>query len=254
MINSFISGVKAYFKAFGIISQHNLWGYFFAPAIISIVLGIGVLGTAWFAADDIGHFLSAYYKWELGQKIFERIVSIFGGIAILVVGFIVFKNLVIAFSSPFMSPLSEKVEAIITQRSHQVKFSTQKFIKDLIRGITIAIRNIIRELFFTLILFLIGLIPIFSPVSVVLIFLVQAYYAGFGNIDFLLERHFNVRGSVSFMRKNRWLAIGNGSIFMLLFFTLVGFLIALPLGTIAGTIEGVDRLEGPTPNSSKEFV
>ncbi len=243
MFNDFISGATAYFKAFGLISKHQLWGYFLAPAILSIVLGIGILGSAWLIADNIGALLIRYYPWELRKSIIELIISIFGGIFIVGIGFIIFKNLVIALASPFMSPLSEKIEAILTGSPHTAKFSVQKFIQDLIRGLTIAIRNVIRELFYTFLLFLLGLIPFFSPVSVVLIFLVQAYYAGFGNIDFLLERHFNVKGSVRFVRSNRWMAVGNGSVFLLLFLTGIGFLIALPLGTIAGTMEGLKNLD-----------
>ena len=254
MINGIIKGVLSHVDALKVIARHGLWGYFVAPAIISILLGIIILGTAWGMTDDIGHWLGKYYPWEWGSAIVERIIGVFGGLAIAIVGFILFKNLVIAFASPFMSPLSEKVEQILSNapKPKATSFSYQKFLGDLIRGITIALRNVIRELFFTFLLFLLGLIPIFTPITTVLIFVIQAFYAGFGNIDFLLERHFNVNGSVRFVRKNRGLAIGNGLVFLLLFLTGIGFLIALPLGTVAATIEGVKRLPNqqtdvPTP-------
>jgi CysZ protein len=69
---------------------------------------------------------------------------------------------------------------------------------------------------------------------VVFIFVTQAYYAGFGNLDFTLERHFRVRESVRFVRRNRGLAIGNGTVYLLLLLSVVGFLVALPLATVAG--------------------
>jgi len=40
------------------------------------------------------------------------------------------------------------------------------------------------------------------------------------------------------------MAIGNGVVFLLLLFTGIGFILALPLGTVAATIETVKRLEG----------
>jgi len=87
-----------------------------------------------------------------------------------------------------------------------------------------------------------GLIPVFSPFAAVFIFFVQAFYAGFGSMDFTLERHFNLNDSVRFVRRYRGVAIGNGAIFLLLLMTGLGFLIALPISTVAATSEVVKRL------------
>ena len=139
--------------------------------------------------------------------------------------------------------MSEKVERQLTGAPSEVPISVNKAVKDLIRGLTIALRNITRELFFTLLLFILGVIlPFLSPFIAVAVFAVQAYYAGFGNLDFTLERHKDVRGSIAFARQNRGLCLGNGTAFMLLLFTVVGFLFALPLGAIAGTKEAIRRL------------
>ena len=160
----------------------------------------------------------------------------------LALGLILFKNLVMAISSPFMSPLSERTEEILLGATSDVHFSASQMLSDLIRGLRIALRNIIRELFYTLLLFLVGLIPFFSPFAPIVIFLVQSYYAGFGNMDFTLERHFKVRDSVRFVRSNRWLALGNGAFFILLLFTGLGFIIVLPLGTVGAAMVTVPRL------------
>ena len=241
MISSFTAGFGAYLKAFQLISRYRLWSYMLMPMLISIVLGALILGTAWNISGDFGDWLITYYPWEWGRGIFETIASVFGGFFVIAFGIIIFKNLVLAFSSPFMSMLSEKVERELTGYKSK-PINPSQFIKDLIRGIRIALRNVIRELFYTFLLFLLGLIPIFTPFTTILIFLVQSFYAGFGNIDYTLERHFSIRGSVHFVRSNRWLALGNGAAFMLLFFTGIGFLVALPLGTVAATAETVKRL------------
>jgi CysZ protein len=39
---------------------------------------------------------------------------------------------------------------------------------------------------------------------------------------------------VRFVRRNRGLAIGNGTVYLLLLLSVVGFLVALPLATVAG--------------------
>lgn len=243
MFTGFINGCTSYLKAFDLITRYRLWGYIWVPALISIALGATIFGTAWTVSDDLGGWLISFYPWELGKGVLTKIANVFGGLFVGVIGLILFKHLVLAIASPFMSFLSEKVENAMTGSIGGISLTVPQMLKDLIRGLTIAIRNIIRELFYTLLLFLLGvLIPIFLPFTTIFIFLVQAFYAGFGNIDYTLERHFNVRGSVQFVRKNRGLAIGNGAIFVLLLLTGIGFLFALPLGTVAATTETMKRI------------
>ena len=49
--------------------------------------------------------------------------------------------------------------------------------------------------------------------------------------------------STRFVKRHRWLAIGNGTVFLLLLGTGVGFLVAPPLAAVAGAQETVKRLE-----------
>ena len=243
MIKGFIDGATSYIKAFRTISNLRLWGYILAPALLSIVLGVLILGSAWGISDQLGDWVISAYPFERGKAILGKIADVFGAIFIIAIGFILFKHLIMALAAPFMSFLSEKIERHIKGEPDMGGFSTAKMVEDFVRGLTIAIRNIIRELFFTLLLFLLGIIiPILSPIIAPAIFLVQAYYAGFGNMDFTLERHFKVRDSVRFVRQYRGLALGNGTIFLLLFLTGIGFLVALPLGTVAATTETLKRL------------
>ncbi|MDX1940133.1 MAG: EI24 domain-containing protein [Saprospiraceae bacterium] len=242
MLKDFFSGITAYGKALQLIPQLRLWGYIIVPGLMSMLLGAGIIWLAIGVSDNIGGWLISLYPWNWGKGVFEKIANIFGGLLIGAVGLILFKNLVIAIASPIMSPLSEKVEKALRGSPNNVKISISGIISDLIRGIRISIRLIIRELFFTLLLFLLGLIPFFSPFVAGAIFFVQAYYAGAGNIDFALERHFRVRDSVRFVRRYRLLAIGNGVVYLLILLTGIGFLFALPLGVIAGTVETVKRL------------
>ena len=68
----------------------------------------------------------------------------------------------------------------------------------------------------------------------VLIFLVQAYYAGFGNMDYTLERYHDTRGSINYVRDHKGFAIGNGAVFlMLLAIPILGMLLAPFLGAVS---------------------
>ncbi len=242
-MKNFFAGISAYGKALQLISELRLWGYVIVPGIISLLLGAGIIWGAIGVSDDVGSWLISFYPWEWGRGVIEKIANVFGGLLVAALGLILFKNLVIAFASPIMSPLSEKVEKALSNQPPEIKFTFKQVISDIIRGIRISIWLIVRELFFTLLLLIIGLVPIFSPFVAVAIFIIQAYYAGAGNIDFALERHFRVRDSVRFVRNNRLLAIGNGTVYLLLLLTGIGFLFALPLGVIAATVETVKRLE-----------
>jgi CysZ protein len=73
---------------------------------------------------------------------------------------------------------------------------------------------------------------------------VQSYYAGFGNMDYTLERHFKYSESIDFVKQNKGVAIGNGIVFMLfLLIPVVGIILVLPLSVTAATTETVKLLE-----------
>ena len=238
MIKDFFAGFTSYFNAFGTISKLGLWGYFLVPIVVSLLLATGLFFSISAISSSLVGWLLPWIPW--GEIVTGWIFKILLGL----VGLVVFKHLVIAAVSPFMTPLAQKVEEHMTGNYRKYSGSSAgQMVKDFFRGITIALRNIIRELFYIIPLFLIGLIPMFSIPCMVLIFLIQAYYAGFGNMDYTLERHHSIRESARFVKKHRWLAIGNGSAFLLLLGTGVGFLVAPPLAAVAGATETVKRLE-----------
>lgn len=252
MIKEFVSGIKAYGQAFRILSKYRLWGYALIPMFISFAIAVFIGISAWGFSDDIGNWLIGLYpeNW-IGQGIIESIATGLSGLLIAALGLLLYKHLVMVFSAPFMSILSEKIEQKITG----VKGNTSnvgRMLKDLLRGLRIAFRNIIRELFYTFILLIFSL---FLPPLSIVIFLVQAFYAGFGNLDYTLERHYNVPQSVQFIRRHKGMALGNGTVFMLLLLTGIGFVIAPPLATAAATIESMKQLELPESTiETDEFV
>jgi len=243
MAKHILNGIKAYFGTFKIISQLGLWRYFWIPILISIVVAIIIFTSAFGLSDNIGGFLSQWWIWDWGRQTVILISEIFGGLLIIVFGFILYKHIVMALSAPFMSPVSEKIEAHLLGNTIKTHRDTT-FGEQLWRGIRINLRNLIMEILLTLPILLIGLIPIIGLVSTLLIFLVQAYYAGFGNMDYTLERHFKYAESVNFVRNNKGIAIGNGIVFMLfLFIPVIGVILVLPLSVTAATIKTVDILK-----------
>ncbi len=243
MFKNFFDGATAYCKAINHVSKHGLWGYVLIPGILTILIGIGVFGIAWGLSDNIGDLLDNLWPWDWGRTVVAAIAQVFGGLLVLALSFIIFKQLVMVVSAPIMSILSEKVENQLLGLENGSKFSIPQMVSDIVRGLRIALRNTVRELTATLFLLILGLIPLFTPFTTVLVFVLQAYYAGFNNFDFALERRYRYHESVRFVQQNKMLAIGNGAVFLFLLFTFVGFLVTLPLGVVAATIEATKRLE-----------
>jgi len=243
MIKNIISGIKAYFGAFSLISKLRLWKYFAIPMLISCVTAIVVFGLAYALSDNIGGFISKIWIWDWGHDSFSSISNFIGGLLVVVIGLILFKHIIMALSAPFMSPVSEKIEAYLTGKPEHSHRNTN-FSEQLWRGIRINVRNLLKELLVTIPILLLKFIPVVNIFSTLLLFLVQAYYAGFGNMDYTLERHFQYKESLQFVRKNRGLAIGNGIIFILfLLIPVIGIILVLPLSVTAATIRTVKALQ-----------
>ncbi|ALJ05519.1 coproporphyrinogen III oxidase [Pseudalgibacter alginicilyticus] len=242
MIKNIISGIKAYFGAFSLISKLKLWKYFAIPMLISLITAIVIFSSAYGLSDDIGTFISKIWIWNWGKEIFTTISSFIGGLTIIILGLILFKHIIMALSAPFMSPVSEKIEAYLTGNIPSSNRNTT-FSEQLWRGIKINSRNLIMELLITIPILLLKFIPVINIFSTILLFMVQAYYAGFGNMDYTLERHFKYKESLQFINKNKGLAIGNGIIFLLfLFIPFFGVILVLPLSVTAASIKTIETI------------
>ena len=238
--------MSAYFGAFSLISKLKLWGYFAIPMGISFVVALLIFGTAYSLSDSIGNFIAKIWIWEWGKETFSFISNFIGGLIIIVIGLILFKHIIMALSAPFMSPVSEKIETHLTGKS-ATSYRNTTFSQQLWRGIRINGRNLVMELCLTLPLLLLKLIPFVNIFSAVALLSVQAYYAGFGNMDYTLERYYTYGESLRFVRKNRGLAIGNGIVFILcLLIPVVGVILVLPLSVTAAstkTVEAIHKLK-----------
>jgi len=244
MIKNIIKGLKAYGGTFKLINHLGLWQYFGVPMVISFITAIGIGFAAWGLSDNIGGFISKIWFWEWGAQTFRTISDFLGGLIIIALGLILYKHIIMALSAPFMSPVSEKIEAHLCGEDIDHTHRNTSFRAQLWRGIRINMRNLGMELLLTIPILLFSLIPILGILSSVMLFAVQSYYAGFGNMDYTLERHYNYSDSIRFVKKNRGLAMGNGIVFMLmLMIPVIGIILVLPLSVTAASTETVKLLK-----------
>ena len=115
--------------------------------------------------------------------------------------------------------------------------------RDIVRGILIAFRNMFIELGYLILILVLGLfIPIIGGMlGTVILFFIASYFYGFAFVDYVNERRrLTLKQSVQFIRANKGLAIGNGFIFTMAMFipmcgtTLAGFVAIVSV--IAATI------------------
>jgi CysZ protein len=243
MINNILKGINAYTGSFALISKLKLWKYFAIPILISVVTAAIIGLSAYGLSDNIGRFIANIWPWDFGKETFISFSTFIGWIVILAIGIILYKHIIMAFSAPFMSPVSEKIEAHLTGvERHNHRKTTFK--EQLWRGIRINIRNLGKELLFTIPLLVLKFIPVINIFSAALLFLLQAYYAGFGNMDYTLERHFKYKESINFVGRHKGIAIGNGIVFMLfLFIPVIGVILVLPMSVTASSLNTVKLIQ-----------
>lgn len=244
MFSGVIEGAAAYISAFKTIKEYSLWKYVILSGFISVLVGFILFYSIWHSADNVGDWIGGFYKWDFGKSFVDKVVDYFAGGIMVVLALLVYKYVIMVIVSPFMSLMSEAIERKANGNDSSPAFSLSTFISDLLRGLRIAIGNLIKELFLTIGIFIIGLFPLFTIATPVLLYLVQSYYAGFGNIDYYLERHASVSESKRFVSRHKGLAIGNGAVFMLLLLIPVaGLFLAPALGTVAATTQTMKRYD-----------
>jgi CysZ protein len=238
MISNLIDGLKAYLEAYQVISRLKLWRFFMIPMLISVLIFLNIVLVSISFSDEIGLYISSFWSWDFGKETINTVSMILGGIILISLGLILFKHLVMILSAPFMGPISKKIEDDFTGVTSQTQVSSPLTL--VFRSIKISSRNLFRELLLSIPILILGLIPLIGFFSLFLLFLMQAYFAGFGNMDYTLERHFSYQKSIQFVKANKGIAIGNGLVFMLfLLIPFVGIIFIIPFSVTSATIATV---------------
>jgi CysZ protein len=244
IFSDFRDGIESYSEAYRLIKAKRLWVYVMLPGLLSILFGGSIFFLAWHYSGGIENFLKSNYPFEYGKETFATAAQFAGWIVVGALAYISYKYIILILVAPFMSPLSERIEAHLLGQKIKVRFNPVRAAKEIWRGMRVSLRNLTRELIYTAVLFLLGFIPIIGLLSAPAIFAVQAYFVGFGNMDYTLERHMGVKESADFVGDYKGLAIANGSIFLfLLMIPVLGLFLAPSLATVASAVETVQRLE-----------
>lgn len=245
MYNDIKLGISSYFEALGFILRHKLWYFFLFPVLLSVLALVVLLMVKSQAIDATNTWLMDitgfdHEKDDL-EGWFATAIRVIVGVLIWVVTTYIFwtmnKYIVLIILSPVLSILSEKTESILTGKSYP--FDTGQFLSDILRGTGIAIRNLIIELLILGVVTIIGVFfPLISPVLLVLMFVVSAYFYGYSMLDYNNERHrLTIKEGTRLIRRNRFLAVSNGAFFDLFMrIPVLGITFAPILGCVGATL------------------
>ena len=216
----FSIGFRTFFEAIGFVFSKGLWWAFIFPVLFNILLFWGgkelvdlgndklqtwILGLVNLDSTNTWYMTALHgvvtgFIWIILKILLFSIFTYFGGYIILI------------FMSPIFAALSEKTEKTLTGNTYP--FNGEQWMRDMVRGILLVVRNIFLELAIIIIVFLLSFIPVFgwffAIFSTVILFFVSAYFYGFSYMDYTLERKkLSVRQSVKFVRRHKGIAISN---------------------------------------------
>jgi CysZ protein len=241
-------GIKSYIDALSFVFNKGLWIYFLYPLLLTVVMFYLSFSLAGILSSELEQWLKNFLglngETDGWLSYLTGFLSFFLAIALKIVFFFVYstfsKYIILILMSPAMALLSERTEEILTGRKY--KFNAAQFLNDVLRGIVIALRNMFIEFSFIFLCLFVACIPFIGWLTPVFLAVVSFYYYGFSMIDYCSERkRLSIRQSVSYIRSNKGLAMGNGFIFSFLFnIPFVGVIVAPVLASVAASIAVVE--------------
>ena len=249
MLEEIIIAIRAYFKAHKFIVKHKLLRWILIPGVIYAILFAFGFYIFWqSSAHVIDYFFSKtglkiWLQKEHGSWL--RFIFIFGQLILQIIlmlfYFSWFKYLFLIIGSPVFAWLSEKTEAIMSNTNYPFNFS--KFLKDIIRGIQIALRNMLWQTVYSISILFLSLVPLIGWASPVLAIFVECYYLGFSMLDYTSERKgLSSSESIDFIGNHKGLAIGNGMVFFIMHAVpFAGWILAPGYAVVAATLSFQQR-------------
>lgn len=224
---------KAIFDYIGILhmlKRSGYWGYIAIIAIITSILAAGALFIAYKTGAFIADNLTDLYPFKFGKKAadtFFHLVPFTYIIAVTVVKYFIFVAV-----SPILDKISRKMEMELYDQNAIYRKSTH--LKLSIEALKIAVRAFYKEVLWTILFSLIGiLVPVAGLVG---FFIVQSYYIGSCYIQLVLSRKKTTAELIPWTKANRGLALGNGAVYLtILLIPFLGLLLASALSTFAAS-------------------
>lgn len=244
MFKEIVISFQSYYHTHRFIIRHRLWKWILIPGFIYALLFCLGIYLFWISSSSAIEFMlvkTGIKEWmEKMQSSWLSFLLIFGQLilhlVLMLFYFSLFKYLFLIIGSPLFAYLSEKTESIMEGKDFPFNF--KQLLKDIIRGIRLALRNILWQTVYTISILILSFIPLVGWVTPLLALLVECYYFGFSMLDYSCERNkLSTSQSILFIGRHKGLAIGNGMVFYgMHLLPVLGWLLAPSYAVIAATI------------------
>ncbi|MBC7828026.1 MAG: EI24 domain-containing protein [Chitinophagaceae bacterium] len=244
MLKEIVIAIQSYFRAHQFISKHRLWKWILIPGILYMILFMVGMFFFWESSDLAVTYLSRRVgidRWLHQQKsgilsFFFLMGEIMVRLILVLFYFSLFKYLFLIVGSPLFAYLSEKTESIIEGKDYP--FNLKQLMKDVIRGVKLALRNTLWQTVYTVSLLIMSFFPVVGWITPVITIFIECYYYGFSMLDYSCERHkLSPSESITYIGNHKGLAIGNGMVFYLMHLVpVLGWVLAPSYAVVAATI------------------
>lgn len=222
--------IRSFFGTLDFIGQHRLRGFLVIPALINLTIFIGIGMLAYYYSGELITYFTTLFEIDSDTTV-NAITQFFLSLLIrIIVVFIylkIYRYTILILMAPVLAIMADRIHSINTGKSQT--FNLKKVMTDAMRGMGIALQNIVRELTLTVLLLISALIiPILSPFVPIVIFAVESYYYGFSMIDYFNElKQLSAKESRKMIWAHKGLALGNGAMFnILLLIPVIGVMTA----------------------------
>ncbi len=253
MFKEIVIAVQSYIKAHRFIRQNSLWKWIIIPGIIYCLLFIVSMYFFGKTANALIEWISVstgLKSWLMRTDsgllgFFFTLAGIMLWLIQVLLYFSLFKYIWLIVGSPLFAYLSEKTDSIIQHTDYP--FSTAQLLKDIVRGIKLAVRNTLWQTVYMISILLLSFIPVLGWLTPLLAILIECYYYGFSMLDYSCERKkMTAAESIFFVGTHKGLAIGNGVLFYLMhLLPLIGWVLAPAYAVIAATLS-MHEVKGET--------
>ena len=247
-MNAFFQGFTAFFRGMGFsVSRLGIWYIVPIALWLILILGFSFRLSQWLI-PHVYEWIEAQTGLDLnganGNNEWKELLKtgLQWGVIIVVKVMVWYvmgrymKYIVLILLSPLFAYISERTEEMISGVSYP--FNVNQFLKDVLRGIGITLRNMLLE---TLLIAAGGIVgffmPLLSPLILVLLFFVNSYFMAFNFFDYAVERKkMGVSKSVRYMRSNMSTLLGFGVAYNIVaWFPLLDWVLA-PLSAASGAV------------------
>lgn len=251
-------GLSGYGRALGFAFRNGLWWMFLVPLALWLLFAGGLLWLSTEAVDLVRGYTDTYLGitipaedrsglvgfWDDVKGFFDSardvIVLVIVKVALWFLFGLVGKYVVLITLSPLMAYASERTEEILTGRTFPFRWGL--FVRDVGRGILMALRNGFLELGITVIVWVGTLfVSPLAPLSALFLWLVSCWFYGFSMFDYVFERRrMGIGASARAARERRGMVMANGAVFSLLMnIPVLGLITGVVFAPILGSIGAV---------------